>query len=93
MPEDAEPSPIEQLRNEFQEQFAALKASFEQSNQEKDEKILQLEGENKDLHKALLQSAFTTPPAPQEPEKTEEELYNERIQNLFEKSKMYQGMI
>lgn len=93
MPEDAETSPIEQLRNEFQEQFAALKASFEESNKEKDEKILQLEGENKDLHKALLQSAFTTPPAPKEPEKTEEQLYAENIENLFQKSKKYQEMI
>lgn len=93
MPEETESSPIEQLRNEFQEQFAALKASFEESNKEKDEKILQLESENKDLHKALLQSAFTTPPVPKEPEKTEEELYADRIQNLFEKSKKYQELI
>lgn len=85
---EAEPNPIEELRNEFQAQFTALKESTEASIKERDEKILALEAENKDLHKALLQSAFTVP-APKEPEPTEEELYRKHVQTLFEKSKQY----
>lgn len=90
--EQTQPNPIEELRNEFQAQFAALKESTEASIKEKDERILALEAENKDLHTALLKSAFTVPaPKPQEP--TEEELYAKQIQTLYEKSKKYSEMI
>lgn len=86
--EQTQPNPIEELRNEFQAQFVALKESTEASIKEKDVRILALEAENKDLHTALLKSAFTVP-APKEPEPTEEELYAKQIQTLYEKSKKY----
>lgn len=92
MTEEEQPNQIEQLRDEFQAQFAALKESTEASIKERDEKILALEAENKDLHTALLKSAFTVP-APKEPEPTEEELYAKQIQTLFEKSKKYSELI
>lgn len=90
--EQTQPNPIEELRNEFQAQFAALKESTEASIKEKDERILALEAENKDLHTALLKSAFTIQ-APKEPEPTEEELYQKQIQTLYEKSKKYSELI
>ena len=90
--EQEKPNQIEELRNEFQAQFAALKESTEASIKEKDEKILQLEAENKDLHTALLKSAFTVP-TPKEPEPTEEERYKAEIQTLYEKSKKYSELI
>lgn len=89
---ETKPNPIEELRNEFQAQFAALKESTEASIKEKDEKILALEAENKDLHTALLKSAFTVP-TPKKPEPTEEELYEKQIQTLYEKSKKYSELI
>lgn len=92
MTEEEQPNQIEQLRDEFQAQFAALKESTEASIKERDEKILALEAENKDLHTALLKSAFTVP-APKEPEPTEEELYAKQVQTLFEKSKKYSELI
>jgi hypothetical protein len=89
---ETKPNQIEELRNEFQAQFAALKESTEASIKEKDEKILALEAENKDLHTALLKSAFTIQ-VPKEPEPTEEELYAKQIQTLYEKSKKYSELI
>lgn len=87
-----QPNPIEELRNEFQAQFVALKESTEASIKERDERILALEAENKDLHTALLKSAFTVP-TPKEPEPTEEERYKAEIQTLYEKSKKYSELI
>ena len=93
MDETQEISPIEQLRNEFQEQFSALKTSFEESTREKDELIAQLQQSNQDLQRALLRSAFTEGPSQSEPVKTPEQEYEEKIKALYEKSKEYQRMI
>lgn len=92
MPEETE-NPIEQLRNEFQTQFDALKSSFEQSSKEKDETIARLTEQNKLLNQALLKSAFTERPAEEPAEKTPEELYAEKINALYEKSRKYAEMI
>lgn len=90
---EVEKSPIEQLRDEMNAQYNALKASFEQSSKEKDESIASLQEENKQLKTALLKSAFTERPEPQPAPPTEEELYAEKINTLYEKSKQYSEMI
>lgn len=84
-----EVNPIEQLRNEFQTQFDALKQSFEQSTQEKDKTIADLSEQLKLANQALLKSAFTERPAEPVKEKTQEELYAEKINSLYEKSLHY----
>lgn len=83
--------PIVALRNEFQEQFATLKDSFEKSNKEKDELIAKLTEENDALHRAIVRSAVNPEPVPVK-EKTEEEIYNERIQELANKTLEYMRM-
>ena len=77
---------IEQLRNEFAEQFAALKESFEQSSQQKDEEIAQLKSHNKELERALIRSAVHDPPAPQ---KTEQDIYSDKVKELANKTLSY----
>lgn len=79
-------NPIEQLRNEFTEQFAALKESFEQSSQQKDEEIAQLKSHNKELERALIRSAVHDPPAPQ---KTEQDIYSDKVKELANKTLSY----
>ena len=79
-------NPIEQLRNEFAEQFAALKESFEQSSQQKDEEIAQLKSHNKELERALIRSAVHDPPAPQ---KTEQDIYSDKVKELANKTLSY----
>lgn len=98
MGDDVEVTPetneYEKLRNEMNAQFQALKDSFDAKSKEDSEKIEALTKENGELHKALLRSAFTTE-QPVQPvvEKSEEELYKERIANIFEKSKQYKAMM
>jgi len=86
-----EPTPgddaITKLRNEFQEQFSTLKTTFETENKKNLDLIDKLTKENEDLHRALIRSA-QMPPAEPAPQKTEEELYAERIIELSKKSKM-----
>lgn len=77
--------PIQALRDEFAEQFATLKQSFESQISERDETITKLKEENDSLHRALVRSAMTTPVAPA-PVKTEQDVYNDRIQGLAEKT-------
>ena len=77
--------PIQSLRDEFAEQFATLKQSFESQLSERDETITKLKEENDSLHRALVRSAMTTPATPA-PVKTEQDIYNERVQALAEKT-------
>lgn len=79
--------PIAALRDEFAEQFAALKSSFEQLAAEKDETIKRLTDENDQLHRALVRSAMTE--SPSQPVKTEQEKYDEVIANLANKTLKY----
>ena len=79
-------NPIAQLRNEFAEQFATLKESFEQSSKQKDEEIPQLKTHNKELERALIRSAVHDPPAPQ---KTEQDIYNDKVKELADKTLSY----
>lgn len=89
-PETSEqPSEIEKLRNEFQEQFATLKTSFETELKTKADENAALRKENEELHRALVRSAqlpSQTPPV----QKTEQELYQERIAALAAKSREYE---
>lgn len=84
-----EPTPIENLRNEMQQQFQQMKTSFESMMKEKDEHISKLESENTDLQRALVRSAFTESPKEEAPLKSDEELYDEEIQKIYNKSKEY----
>ena len=79
-------NPIEQLRNEFTKQNAALKETFEQTSQQKDEEIAQLKSHNKELERALIRSAVHDPPAPQ---KTEQDIYSDKVKELANKTLSY----
>lgn len=78
----------ETLRNEMQAQYNSLKESFEHSNLEKDELIAQLKSQNEDLQRALVRSAFTVP-QPSEQPKTEEQLYQDKINAILDKAKQF----
>ena len=84
-----QPSEIEKLRNEFQEQFATLKTSFESELKTKTDEITSLRKENEDLHRALVRSA-QLPPQESPVQKTEQELYQERISAIAAKSLEYE---
>ena len=95
MPEVDQPdvNPYEQLKQEMQAQYNELKSAFEASTKEKDELIAQLQQSNQDLQRALLRSAFTEGPSQSAPAKTPEQEYEEKIQDLYQRSKNYQRMI
>ena len=95
MPETEQPdvNPYEQLKQEMQAQYNELKSAFENSTREKDELIAQLQQSNQDLQRALLRSAFTEGPSQSAPVKTPEQEYEEKIQDLYQRSKNYQRMI
>lgn len=80
-----QPSEIEKLRNEFQEQFATLKTSFESELKKSTEENAALRKENEELHRALVRSA-QLPPQQTSVQKTEQEIYAERINALAAKS-------
>ena len=80
-----QPSEIEKLRNEFQEQFATLKTSFESELKKSTEENAALRKENEELHRALVRSA-QLPPQQVPVQKTEQEIYSERINALAAKS-------
>ena len=80
-----QPSEIEKLRNEFQEQFATMKASFESELTKSTEEITRLTKENEELHRALVRSA-QLPPAEVPVQKTEEDLRAEFVKKYAEKA-------
>ena len=86
-------NPYDTLKQEMQAQYNELKSAFEASTREKDDLIAQLQESNRDLQRALLRSAFTEGPSQSAPEKTPEQEYEEKIQDLFTRSKEYQRMI
>ena len=91
--EQPDVNPYEQLKQEMQAQYNELQSAFENSTREKDEMIAQLQQSNQDLQRALLRSAFTEGPSQSAPEKTPEQEYEEKIQDLYKRSKKYQEMI
>ena len=76
---------ISKLRSEFQEQFNTLKETFDAENKKNLETISKLTKENEDLHRALVRSA-QLPPEQTAKEKTPEEIYQEKIIALADKS-------
>ena len=91
--EQPDVNPYEQLQQEMQAQYNELQSAFENSTKEKDELIAQLQESNRDLQRALLRSAFTEGPSQSAPVKTPEQEYEEKIQDLYQRSKEYQRMI
>ena len=83
--------PIAKLRDEFQTQFTQLKTTFETENKKNLETISQLQKENEDLHRALIRSAQMPKEEPP-PEKTEEEIYADKIIALSERSKQIERL-
>ena len=83
-PEPKESDLLAQIRQEMQEQFAAFKKETETVLEAQKAQIAQLEADKASLQAALVKSATSPPPA-KEPEKTEEDLYRERVETLAEK--------
>lgn len=83
--------PIAKLRDEFQTQFTQLKTTFETENKKNLETISQLRKENEDLHRALIRSAQMPKEEPP-PQKTEEEIYADKIIALSERSKQIERL-
>lgn len=83
--------PIAKLRDEFQTQFTQLKTTFETENKKNLETISQLQKENEDLHRALIRSAQMPKEEPP-PQKTEEEIYADKIIALSERSKQIERL-
>lgn len=89
MTDEAVDTPLPSLEDtvkEMQTQYQALKDSFDQANKDKDAIIAELKKQNEELSRAVVRSAFA-PPAPEPKEPTPEELYAQKINDLFEKSK------
>lgn len=80
---------ISKLRDEFQQQFSTMKESFEAENKKNLDLITKLTKENEDLHRALVRSA-QLPPEQKQPEKTEQEIYQEKIAEYSKKSIAYE---
>ena len=80
--------PIVALRDEMNAQFNEMKESFKAEMSEKDELISQLKEQNTGLQRALVRSAVVDPPK-QEVVKTEEELYQDKIDALAKKTLAY----
>lgn len=86
---EEQPLTIESIRDEMKAQYDSLKAEFDNAMKTKDEEIASLKQLNTELNKALIKSAFLPDPQPQEP-KSEEELYKETIDSIYERSKRFQ---
>lgn len=81
-----QPSEIEKLRNEFQEQFATMKASFAAEQEKSSAEISRLTKENEELHRALVRSALLPKTEEAPVQKTEEELRAEFVKKYAEKA-------
>lgn len=83
--QDATVNPVEALKAEFTKQFEDLKTSFSKELETLKQENETLKTQNNDLNRALVRSTViptTEPPKP----KTEEELYQEQINALAEKT-------
>lgn len=78
-------SALADIRDQFQQEFTDLKTSFESQLAELKKLNESLQAQNSELRLALVRSA-TVPPQPKEEPKTEEDLYNERIEALAKKT-------
>lgn len=69
----------------LQTELSNLKQAFESQKQEYQDTITKLQQENTSLQRSLIRNALTPEAAPPQP-KTEEELYNENINQLADKT-------
>lgn len=76
---DPEKSDVEKLRDEFTAQFSTLKQSFETELNALKTENTTLKESNDELKRALVRSAINPAPEKKEETKTEEQLYNEKI--------------
>lgn len=92
-PEGDSAGEIVKLRDEMQQQFAAMKQSFEDTIKIKDETIAQLKKSNEALEAALVRST-TMPPTPEAAKPpTEEELREKQIAELSQQTLHYMKVI
>lgn len=90
MTEEISPQPTESelltaLRDEMQTQYNTLKEAMESALKERDDTIATLRQEKQSLQNALVVSS-TTPKAEEPPVKTEEELYEEKVIALSQRT-------
>ena len=78
----------ESPRDEFMQQFAALRESFESQLKELKDQNAELKSQNTELSRALVRSATVPQPEPVV-EKTEQEIYQEKIDALAKKTLAY----
>ena len=76
---------IAQLRDDFAAQISELKQSTDALIEAQRKQIEQLEADKKGLQAALVKSATSAPPAEAPKPKTEEEIYNEKVEALAKK--------
>lgn len=87
---EEQPLTIESIRDEMKAQYDSLKTEFDNAIKTKDEEIANLKSLNTELNKALIKSAFTPTQSPEPEPKSEEELYKESIDSIYERSKRFQ---
>ena len=76
----------------LQAELSNLKQAFETQQKQYEDAITKLQQENTSLQRSLIRNALTPEqPAPQP--KTEEELYNENIQQLADKTIRYMAQL
>ena len=78
---------ITSLRNEMQTQYNALKETMDSALKERDEAIAKLTQEKQALQNALVVSSISPKPEEEEVPKTKEQLYQEDLKRLVEKTK------
>ena len=76
---------IAQLRDDFAAQISELKQSTDALIEAQKKQIEQLEADKKGLQAALVKSATSAPPVEAPRPKTEEEIYNEKVEALAKK--------
>lgn len=77
--------PVSALRAEFAQQFDALKAEFAEQMDSVKQENDRLKEQNASLNRELVRSALTTPAQPA-PEPTAEELHEQEVQRLAERT-------
>lgn len=77
---------IAQLRDEFSQQLAAFKESFESQNKQLSDENATLKQQNIDLQRALVRSATVPDEHHVVQPKSEQQIYEERIKELADKA-------
>ena len=92
MTQDSESTPDTPTQEEYtdaltalQTELSNLKQAFESQSKDYQDTITKLQQENTSLQRSLIRNALTPEATPPQP-KTEEELYNENINQLADKT-------